>query len=289
MSHLELLSHARSKRTPAVQSAAVTVRLSLLAVVVAGLALGATYIAGGLDGKPEELRLLLLWALPAAVYLGARFTVGRRPVKLALASVAGVLPWIAAALALDFAPLGVGHLAGWLTFTYGDQALAASRVTTALWALPLLVLVSIRFTEGALRGALFAGLEQGVGARAAWIVSAACGALLALPVLAPGFVPIDSPYLAAGAVVAVARELVAIALFRKAGLVVAGIYRGVLAYVEGYAAGDWLSPLLPSATYVSSNDAFHALRAAGPLAAAALVVFLARRRAYVTFSPPAAT
>jgi hypothetical protein len=256
----------------------VKARLVLLAFAIVALAVGAAWVAGRLDGKPDAIRTAIVWALPTALFLAARLTIGRRPMRSGLRSTPALLPWVGAALALDLAPIGAGYALDWITLTYGDQALAASRTTTVLWALPLLVLVSIRFREATLRGALFDGFSAERATGAAWIVAAACGALLALPLVAPGGRPLETPYVAAVVVAALARELVAIALYRAAGLLAAGLYIGVHAYVEGYAIGDWISPLFPSANYVTSTDAFYALRAAGPLAAAALVVFGLRRR-----------
>ena len=253
-------------------------RIVLLALVVVALAAGAAWVAGGLDGKPDPLRLAVVWALPAALFVAARFTVGRLAPKSGWSSLVATLPWIGAALALDLAPIGIGYALDWLTFTYGDQALAAGRVTTALWALPLLVLVAIRFSEGTLRDALHGHARPLFGEGAAWLLSAIPGALLVLPLVAPGGALLETPYVAAVGLGAVARELSAIALYRRSGIIASGIHRGVLAYFEGYALGDWASPLFPSANYVSSTDAFYALRAAGPLAAAALLLVALRRR-----------
>ena len=254
-------------------------RLALLALAVAALAAGAAWVAGGLAGKPDPTRLAVVWALPAALFVASRFTVGRLAPKSGWSTFVGVLPWIGAALALDLAPIGVGYALDWLTFTYGDQALAASRATTALWALPLLVLVSMRFSEGTLRDALYGRSRAEWGESAAWIVSAACGTLLVLPLVAPGGEALETPFVASVVAAAAAREVVAIALYRRSGIVASGLHRGLLAYVEGYAIGDWASPLFPSANYVTSTDAFYLLRAAGPLAAAALLLLAFRRPA----------
>ena len=258
-------------------------RLLLLAIAVAALAAGAAWVTGGLDGKPDEIRMAVAWGLPATLFLAARFTVGRLPAKLGWSSLLAALPWIGAALALDLAPIGLAYALDWLTLTYGDQALAASRATTALWALPLLVVVAVRFSEATLRDALYERSRGSFGEPVAWTLSIACGALLVLPVVAPGGEPLETPFLAAAAVTALARQVVAIALYRRSGLVACGLHAGFLAFFDAYGLGDWISPLFPSANYVSSTDAFYALRAAGPLAAAALLVAVLRR----TSGPPA--
>lgn len=253
-------------------------RVAILALVLAGVAAGAVWVAGGLTGKPDELRMALLWALPAAVFLCARFTVGRRRAAPSLRAALRRSPWIGLAIALDLAPIGVGYLLDWLTLTYGDQTLAATRGTTALWALPLLLLVAIRFWEGTLRGALFEVGQAAFGVCTAAALSVGCGVLLALPALAPGFAPLETPFFAAGLATAAAREIVTLLLYRDAGLVAAGIYRGALAYVDGYLIHDWMSPLFPSANYVTSSDLFYLVRVAGPAAAVALVWAVVRRK-----------
>lgn len=255
-----------------------TGRVTALALLLAALAAGAAWVAGGLAGKPDELRMALLWALPAAVFLCGRFTFGRGRAPHSFAAALRRLPWIAVAIGLDLAPIGAGFLLDWLTFTYGDQTLAATRARTALWALPLLVVVGIRFWEGTLRGALYEGAKANLGGRAAFALSLGAGVLLALPALAPGFVPLETPFFAAGVATALCRESVTLLLYRDAGLVAAGLYRGLLAYVDGYGIHDWSSPLFPSANYVTSTDQFYLLRVAGPLAALALIAFALRSR-----------
>lgn len=179
--------------------------------------------------------------------------------------------WIGVAIAVDLAPIGIGQSLGWLTFTYGDQQLAASRASTALWALPLLTLIMMRFYERTLRGQLFRGAEQSWGTAAAWTLTLVCGTALAFPTIAPGFSWSAPSFVAAALVTALAREIGSVVLFRASGLVAAGLFRGGLAFIDFYLIADWLSPAFPSANYVTSGDSFYLLRAASPLVAALLL------------------
>jgi hypothetical protein len=255
-------------------------RLLALSVALLALAVGATHVVGRLGHQPDTVRMAILYALPGAIFLCGRVAFPRRPIAPSLRDAGRRSPWIAAAIALDLAPIGLAYLAGALTLTYGDQTLAATRVTTALWALPLLVLVAFRFSERPLRATLYAAARTGAGPRAAWILTLLCGTALALPAVAPGFDFSERPFVVAALAVALCREVTATALFQGSGLVAAGIYRGVLAYVDGYVIHDWVSPLFPGANYVSSSDLFYLGRVAGPLAAALLLlVVLVRRKA----------
>jgi len=259
------------------------VRAALLALLLLDLAAGAAWYAGRFGhGRPDALRLFLVWALPGLIFLCGMLTRPKRaahrgapavPAALPVVSALGrrwstLLVWIGVAIAVDLAPIAIGYRLGWLTFTYGDQHLAASRASTALWALPLLVLVAIRFYERTLRGQLYRLAEASWGPRAAWTLSLLCGTALALPALVPGFSMSAPDFVAAALVTAFAREVGCTVLYRASGLVAAGLYRGILAFVDFYLIADWLAPVFPSANYVSSVDSFYLLRAASPLVAA---------------------
>ncbi len=199
-----------------------------------------------------------------------------------------LLLWIGVAIAVDLAPIGIAYQLGWLTLTYGDQQLAATRAATALWALPLLVLLAVRFYERTLRGRLFEEALAGWGAPAAWTLSLLCGTALALPAIAPGLSISEPAFVAAALVTALAREVGSTVLYRASGLVAAGIFRGTLLFVDFYLIADWLAPVFPSANYVTSGDAFYLLRAASPLVAALLLVrFLPARAAQAPGLPTA--
>ena len=283
------------------------------------LAAGATWFAGRYgSGRPDELRLFLVWALPGLVFLCGLLTQEKRqrraspgelPPRLRLpgiplaalppakpvpptrglpaaapatGNVSPALPpgprwtrlllWIGVAVAVDLAPIGIGHRLGWVTFTYGDQQLAASRATTALWALPLLIVLAIRFYERTLRGQLYRGAEESWGRRAAWTLTLLCGTALALPTIAPGFAWSSPAFVAAALVTALAREIGCTVLYRASGLAAAGLLRGVFTFVDFFLIADWLAPVFPSANYVTSGESFYLLRAASPLVAALLLM-----------------
>jgi hypothetical protein len=270
------------------------VRAVVLALLLVDLAAGATWFAGRYGGgRPEALRLFLVWALPGLVFLCGMLTLGRREVaKRAVPAASPVAPptsspaslapqparswpfllaWIGAAIAVDLGPIAIGHRLGWLTWTNGDPQLAASRAVTAFWALPLLALVSIRFYERTLRGQLFRRAREIWGSPAAWTLTVLCGTALALPAIAPGFSLPGTGFAAAALVTAGAREVGCTVLYRASGLVAAGLYRGALAFVDFYVIADRLAPAFPSANYVASGDSFYLLRAASPLLAALLL------------------
>jgi hypothetical protein len=205
--------------------------------------------------------------LPAAVPASAAPPVAAAPAQ----PWSKWLPWVGIAVAVDLAPIGIGYALGWLTLTYGDQQLAASRATTALWALPLLTMILVRFYERTLRGQLFRGAEASWGAAPAWGLTLLVGTALAVPAIAPGFSFSEPAFVAAALVTALAREIASLVLFRSAGLVAAGLFRGLLAFVDFYVIADWLAPVFPSANYVTSGDSFYFLRAASPLVAALLL------------------
>lgn len=192
----------------------------------------------------------------------------------------GLLFWIALAVAIDLAPFGIADRLGWLTFAFGESQPLGERWMTALWALPLVVLVAIRFTERTLRGQLFQSLAESWGAAGAWTLSLLCGTALALPAIAPGFAFAAPVVVAAGFATALGREIGATVLYRASGLGAAGIFRGTLVFLDFYLVADWLHPVFPSADYSSSAGTFHLLRAASPLVAALLLAraLPARRR-----------
>ncbi len=266
-------------------------RAAFLALLLLDLAAGATWYAGRFaHGRPEALRLFLVWALPGLIFLCGMLTrpgqrslpspaAGPPPVGGAGVRLGRLLTWIGVALAVDLAPIGIGQRLGWLSFAAGDPQLAANRGLIALWALPLLVLVSIRFSERTLRGQLFRFAEESWGARTAWALALLCGTALALPTIAPGFAFGKPGFVVAALVTAFAREVGCTVLYRASGLVAAGLYRGALAFFDFFLLADGLAPVFPSANYFPSVDSFYLLRAAAPLVAALLLVRALRGRA----------
>jgi hypothetical protein len=192
-------------------------------------------------------------------------------VKSATSPWSKVLLWMAIAWAIELAPLAVGFTAGWLTFTFADARPAAAQLATALWALPLLAMVAVRFTERTLRGQLFRGLTESWGAPGAWALTVLCGTALALPAIAPGFAFGAPLVVAAGLATALGREIGATVLYRASGLMAAGIFRGTLVFFDFFLIADWLQPVFVSADYSTGAGTYQLLRAAAPLLAALLL------------------
>lgn len=240
-------------------------------------------LPGGAGAPAARLRLpgIPLPALPPVkpvLPLPALATAAAVPVggpsgapSVASASWPRLLFWIALAIVLDLAPFWIGDRLGWLTFAFADAQPGARPFLTALWALPLLVMVAIRFSERTLRGQLFHGVAEGRGTAGAWALTLLCGTALALPAIAPGFAFGAPLVVAAGLATALGREIGAIVLYRASGLVAAGFFRGTLVFLDFFLIADWLQPVFPSADYSSSAGTFHLLRAASPLVAALLL------------------
>lgn len=259
-------------------------RARALALVLVALAAAATWLCGLVPpafGWPA--RLALLFALPFAASVAASLLLPREPVhqgaSVKVLGTARFLPIVAVAIALDLGAIGAGYALGFVTLTYGDQALQAHKLLAVPLALPFTLAASTLGTEWALRARLFdaprlAG-QPGEGA----LLSIAAGAALALPALAPGFEISDGAFFACGVAVALLREATALALYRGGGLFVAGAWRGTLVAVEAFGLGDWNAFYFPLANYVTSDPRFYWIRAAGPLVAFAFVLVFARRRA----------
>lgn len=236
-------------------------------------------LPGGAGAPAARLRLpgIPLPALPPAkpvLPLPALATAATAATPAPAPSPRSALRWLfwgGLAIAIDLAPFWIGDRLGWLTFAFGDAQPLARHLATALWMLPLLVLVAIRFSERTLRGQLFAGLAEGGGTAPAWTLTLLCGTALALPAIAPGFAFGAPLVVAAGLATACGREIGAIVLYRASGLVAAGLFRGTLVFLDFFLVADWLHPVFPSADYSRSAGTFHLLRAASPLVAALLL------------------
>lgn len=255
-------------------------RTLLFALFAGALAAGAVAVAGRLlaAGRPDELRVALVWGLPAVLFLGGHFLFrGAAPAPAPAPAPRRALVWLAAAVGGELLPLGLALAAGWATLAEGDSALAAHRGSTVLWALPLLLFVGYRFWERTLRGQLYEQAAAGFGERAAWSLAVVSGTLLALPAIAPGLASPSRAYLVAALLLAVSREALTTALYRGCGLLGAGLYRGLFACLDGYLLNDWLAPVVPGTTYLVASDAVRFLRVAGPAAVALLLVHSLRR------------
>lgn len=259
-------------------------RVRLLALVLLVLAAVATLGAGAAPpalGWPA--RLAVVFALPFAAGVVASLLLPRSPKRVGRSvKVRGTSRFhllILGAIGLDLAAIGAGYALGWATFTFGDQTLEAWKRFAVPLALPFTLAVATLGSEWALHARLWnVGRRQGRPAEAAWW-ALACGVALALPAIAPGFRRLDDPYLAAALVTVLAREATALLLFRAGGLFVAGAYRGTLLAIDAFGLYDWYGFYFPLANFVTSEPLFYLLRAAGPLAALALVAAVARARA----------
>jgi hypothetical protein len=66
-------------------------------------------------------------------------------------------------------------------------------------------------------------------------------------------------------------------LYRRAGVLLSGAFRGLATFGEAFLLADWHSPWLPVASWVAGDPGFYLLRPAGPaLAALAAWGWLAR-------------
>jgi len=257
-----------------------TVALTLLlaALPMALLLPGAP---GRVGGQPIY-RLLATWGVPvAALLLAALFSLrGARGLFFpgAPRTMRRLLPWCLAALVADFSFLGAGHLLGWVTFTYGDQGFSGHPARTVLWALPLCLLVGVFGWEWTLRRTLFVSWARYAGRPIALLISCSVGVALAVPAILPGLMVPDPAYAAAAFVVVGCREISCALIFLSgAGLPAAGIYRGLLAYVDAFVLNDWYSVQFPAANYTTSEPMFYVLRATAAVLSAALVAAGARR------------
>ncbi|MBI1950231.1 MAG: hypothetical protein HYS34_02575 [Acidobacteria bacterium] len=249
--------------------------------------------APGLLGGQGAYREAMTWGLPVAAVLLGSFVFsrwpgfsgsrgapgGRRAVPHALPRLA---PWFVAALLADFSFLGIGHLLGWVTFTFGDQGFSGHPVRTLLWSLPLCLLVAALGWEWTLRGTLLAALAERVPPPAALLLSCASGVWLAAPLIVPGLDVPDPHYVLAAFLTAACREVsFALVFMSGAGLAAAGIYRGLILYLDAFVINDWYSVHFPAANFTSSEPAFYLLRSLSAVLAAALVALgahLAHRR-----------
>ena len=236
-----------------------------------------------LFGGQGPYREAMTWGLPVAAALLASFVFsrwpgfsgsrgargGRRAAPWALLRLA---PWLLAAVAADFSFLGAGHLLGWVTFTFGDQGFSGHPARTLLWSLPLCLLVAILGWEWTLRGTLLTAWAEGIPRPVAVLLSSASGVLLTAPLIVPGLEVPDPHYVLAAFLTTACREIsFALIFLSGAGLVAAGLYRGLLLYLDAFVINDWYSVHFPAANFTTSEPAFYLLRSMSAVLAAALV------------------
>jgi hypothetical protein len=240
----------------------------------------------GLFAQIEDYRTVVLWGIPlAALVLSIVFfprlappagESPRGPVRRRLLLLAGC----AVALLADQSFLGFGYLTDWATFTSGGQEPAERQLAvTALWALPLCLILGIWGWERALRGAVYTGWRRRLPAAAALALSVLTGLALALPPILPVGEIRDLPFVTAALTAVLCREVsLGLVFSRGGGLLVAGLYRGVLWFVEAFVINDWYSLYFPSYNYVAGDPLFYAARAASALLGLAVIVAVARPR-----------
>jgi hypothetical protein len=249
----------------------------VLAVVLVALGIGVTGLAGSVGAVNRvALRWVVLLGLPILVGLLGAVLVPRP--RLAPFSFDRRLALLAGALVvLDLLPIGAGFLLHQVTFTYGDQTLAAGRILAVVIGLPALVAVTIVGWERGLRERLCGGAAAAGAPGWGAVLSIGAGVALSLVAFAPGFEPMDRSFAAAACGTALLREATAVRLWRAGGRALSGLYRGVLAGIEGLVIADWASFWFPSANFVSSDPLFPWLRLAGPALGFLCAWSLARR------------
>jgi hypothetical protein len=261
---------------PVIRTALLTL---FLIVLGAGLALPQT---AALLGDVEVYRSVVLWGIPAAALaLSLLFhprlprpegegpgPLPRRFVLLAVAALAFVA---------DQSFLGLSYWTGWTTFTVQELSLRQLALTAA-WALPACLVLGIWGWERALRGAVYTGWRRLLPRAGAIGISALAGLALALPSILPGGEVRDPFFVGASLVTVLCREVSLVLLFtRGGGLLVAGLYRGALGFLEAFVVHDWYSLYFPASNYVTSGAPFYAARAVSALLALGVVAVLTRR------------
>lgn len=232
----------------------------------------------------EAYRNVVLWGIPVvALALSILFfprlvrPPGDRPGGPARRRML-LLAGCAVALLADQSFLVFGFLSDWGTLTLGAGDRTGIRLSvTALWALPVCAVLGIWGWERALRGAVYTGWRRRLEAPAALAVSVLAGLFLALPPILPVGEVRDLPFVAAALVAVLCRETSFAILFsRGGGLLVAGLYRGILWFVEAFVITDWYSLYFPAYNYVAGNGLFYLARAASALLGLGVILAVAR-------------
>lgn len=262
------------------------IRAAILTLLLIALGLFLTLPAtAGRFGEVEDYRNAVLWGIPAAALVLSLLFFPRLarppgespggPARRRLVLLAGC----AVAFLADQSFLVAGYLTDWGTLTLGSEELAkSSRLgLTALWALPLCLVLGIWGWERALRGAVYTGWRLRLAPAAALAVSVLTGLALALPPILPVGEIRDVPFIAAAVTAVLCREIsFGLVFSRGGGLLVAGLYRGVLWFVEAFLVNDWYSLYFPAFNYVAGAPLFYALRAASALLGLAVILTVAR-------------
>jgi hypothetical protein len=260
------------------------IRAAVLTFLLAAIGVLLTLpAASGLFSDPDSYRRMVLWGVPVAALLLSLALFPRLarprgespvgPSRRRLLLVAGCV----AALLVDQSFLGIGYLTDWATFTLGAQEPADNQLLLkALWALPACLVLGIWGWERALRGAVYTGWRRRLPTPVSLAFSVLTGLCLSLPVLLPGGEVRDVPFVAAAVLAVLCHELsFALVFLRGGGLLVAGLYRGLLWFLEAFVVNDWYSLWFPAYNYVAGDPLFYAFRAAAALLGLAVIVGVA--------------
>lgn len=258
------------------------IRTGLLTAFLIALGVGlALPQTAALLGDIDTYRRAVLWGIPVAalvlsLILHPRLTKPANDLPGPIARRFALLAVAVLAFGADQSFLGISYWTGWATFTSGAQG---KPLITALWALPLCLILGIWGWERALRGSVYTGWRRRLERPGAIAVSAIVGLALSLPPILPGVEVRDPAFVGAALVTALCREVSFALLFsRGGGLLVAGLYRGALYFAEAFVVHDWNSLYFPGFNYVTSGAAFYAVRAAAALLALGVVAVMTRRR-----------
>ena len=258
-------------------------RPALLAVLFLALPLGLLFSGLGETARGLPVyRVLAIAGLPVVVGLatlacGAPMLVLPRGGRVD-AGPLRLLPFCAAAFMVDQGVIAVGHRLGWLTFTFGEQALMERPLWSAAWGVPLSLALALFGYERGLHGTLLSSWAERASRPITALVVIAAGTALATPsILAGPSIP-DGRYAAAALVTAAAREAALLLIVLSGGgLLLAGMLRGAYLFVEVVVVNDWLGVPFPMANYLSSEPRFYAARALAATAALAVVALGAAR------------
>lgn len=245
-------------------------RALLLAALL--VALAAASFAPGLRAAagPGRHGTIVLWGLPAAAGVLSFLIFPRLPSGEARRGPRRrlLLLLCAAAVVIDQAFIAAGHLLGWLTFTFGDQHLMGRPTAVAAWALPACLLAGTAGWERALRGGVLGGAATRLSAGAAAAAACLPGVALSAPAILQGPAFFDLPYVASAFAAALCREAVSGMLYLSGGgILMAGLYRGTLYYLEGFGVNDLNALFFPAVNIISSEPRVYLLRGASALLA----------------------
>jgi len=234
---------------------------------------------GRLDG-------VVFWGLPIVAMIMAGLLFPRLPASAgrptSWRTALRLAPFCGLALLADFAYLGAAHLLDWVSFTFGDQQLSGHPGAAVARGLPWCLLLGVLGWERALRGGVLGGWAGTIGTLPAAVISVVTGIALAAPGILLGTAFFDAPYVAAAFAVAACHEAAfSIIVLSGGSLLLAGLYHGLLYFLEGFVITDIYALYFPLSNYTTSEPRFYLLRAGAALAGASVVAagaWWARRR-----------